>query len=396
MARKLESFITSFIASTHPTAAPILWRRWIALTTLGAALKQNVFVRTTSNLYPNFYTIMVGHPGVGKTRCMNYARGLVTTADAAILAPTSVSFASLVDALTRAKVEIVRQPEGQIKYNSMLVLADELGAFMNKYDSEMMNGLQALYDTTPYSQERRTGDRKLRIDSPQLSILAGATPSFIVSFMPDGAWGQGFTSRTIMVFSDQRIDIDDFADHGKPMTEDLAHDLKEISQLYGRFTVHEQYRSAVNDWKSSGEPPVPGHPRLVHYNTRRRVHIYKLSMLASIDRGDDLTLTEPDFFTALEWLVSAERTMADIFKAGVTNADSQAMSDIIHWIKVTDFNGQGVSEQAIIRYAQPMIPLPSILRVIELLENSGQIYSVRQDKRTGVNYYRVVQQPEEN
>jgi len=73
-----------------------------------------------------------------------------------------------------------------------------------------------------------------------------------------------------------------------PSTADLAHDLKIINSLYGEFTVTQSYKDAVNYWRSQGEPPTPDHPKLVHYITRRRVHIYKLSMIASINKSSGL------------------------------------------------------------------------------------------------------------
>jgi hypothetical protein len=390
MTRKCPSFIAAFIRETEALASPTIFRRWSAISLISAVLEQKVYVRTTRPVYPNQYVFLIAHPGVGKTRVINEVKHLCTALGdiGPIQAPVSVYFASLVDALERAKRTILRQPEGEIKYNAMYITADELGAFMHKYEPEMIDGLSAFYDTTPYSQERRTNDIKIKILAPQINILAGSTPQNLMGFMPEKAWGQGFTSRIIMVFSDQRIIVDDFADTGPSRLDDLIADLKTISKLQGRFTVTEEYRTAVNEWKKAGEPPVPGHPRLTHYITRRRVHLYKLSMIASIDTRDDLTLTEADFLTALEWLASAERTMPDIFKAGAMNADSAAMDEIVHFIRITD-PGSGISEQRIVAFAKERIPITSILRVIEIMESSGQIREVRRDRRTNARFFSV-------
>lgn len=391
--RRLESFIDTFTAATEPLASPKIFRRWTAIATIAAALRQNVWIKSSSRLHANLYVFLIAHPGVGKTRVLNYARDIVAEAKDLHLAPVSVTFASLVDSLTEATVEIVRQPEGKIVYNSMQIIADELGAFIHKYDNEMIAGLTAFYDPTPYQQSRRTGGKdgqgvRLAIRSPQLNLTAGSTPQNLIGFLPEGAWGQGFTSRIIMVFSDEKLIVDDFADHGPSFTADLIHDLKHFTTLYGQFTVDSDYREAVKQWRNAGEPPVPGHPRLIHYCTRRRVHLYKLSMVSAINRSDDLVLREPDFFTALEWLSQAELYMPDIFKAGATNADSQAMDDIVDWIKITDL-GSGVSEQRIIHYARDKIPFNSILRIIEILEASGQILLVNMNPRTGAKFYKV-------
>lgn len=387
--RRLTSFISTFVDATANLGAPTIFRKWTAMSLLGAAVEQKVWVKTSRPLFPNMYVILIAHPGVGKTRTISEGRYIAQAVTDLHLAPISMTFASLVDALAEAKCELVRAPQGKINYNAMYITADELGAFMHKYDNEMIDGLAAFYDPTPYKQTRRTESLVVEIKSPQLNILAGSTPQNLLNFMPEKAWGQGFTSRIILVFSDERIVVDDFADHGAPPTEDLKHDLKQVASLYGQFTVTEAYKSAVNSWRATGELPIPDHPKLIHYITRRRVHIYKLSMIASLNRDNALVLTEADFFTAISWLCEVEVFMPDIFKAGSMNADSAAMDEIIHFIAMTNIAGTGVSEHRIINFARERLPLNSIPRIIEIMEGAGQITCVRRDKHTGARYFSV-------
>jgi hypothetical protein len=204
--------------------------------------------------------------------------------------------------------------------------------------------------------------------------------------MAEKAWGQGFTSRVIMIFSDERIVGDDFIELIEEQSPALKHDLQKINSLYGHFLVTPEYRQAVNNWRALGEAPAPNHPKLVHYVTRRRVHLYKLSMVSSADRGDDLTLTKADFNRAMNWLTHAEKQMPDIFKAGATSADGAAMAEILHYIMINE-KGWGVSEQKITRFASDRIPITSILRVIEIMEGSGQIILRGIDKNTKVRYF---------
>jgi hypothetical protein len=299
-----------------------------------------------------------------------------------------MTFPSLVDALIEAKRTLVRLPAEEIVYNSMYVCADELGAFMHKWDEEMTKGLSAFYDPDPYSHHRRTKELKLTIESPQLNLLCGTTPQDLMDLMPENAWGQGFTSRLIMVFSDERLSGDDFAVQAPIQTDDLAHDLKLIANLYGKFEVTSAYRDRVREWQKLGEPPIPNHPRLLHYNGRRRVNLYKLSMIASVERNSSLTLTLDDFNRAYDWLCEAETYMPDIFKAGATNADGQAMDEIEHFVRISD-QGQGVPDHKIVHFARERIPIHSILRVIEIMEKSGQIELIRTSGHLKVRHYRI-------
>lgn len=334
------------------------------------------------------YIMLVAHPGVGKTRTINEGRHYVRALPEFHLAPISMTFASLVDSLVKAKRVLVRQNSDPLEYNSMMICCDELGAFIHKYDNEMIDGLSAFYDPTPYQQIRRTNDINVKILSPQINILCGSTPQNLTDLMPEKAWGQGFTSRLLMIFSDERIIGDDFADVDEAYSSDLAEDLKSINSLVGQFEVTEAYRSAVNNWRALGEPPIPNHPKLIHYVTRRRAHLYKLSMVSAIDRSNALILTRDDFNRAMSWLLEAEETMIEIFKAGATNADAQAIHEVVHFIKIND-RGKGISEQKIIRFALELIPRDSILRIIEIMERSGQITLRGIDRSTKLRYYSI-------
>lgn len=387
--RHLESWVDAFVEQTSNLDSPAIFRRWTAISTIAATLEQKVWLQTSSPLYPNLYTLICGHPGVGKTRTIRVGRSYVSKLPDFHLSPISMTFASLVDSLLKAKRMIIRLPDDPLEYNSMYICADELGAFISKYENDMIDGLSAFYDVDAYSQTRRTTDIKIKIEKPQINMLAGSTPQNLTALMPDKAWGQGFTSRLIMIFSDERIIGDDFAIQETNSCDDLDHDLAIINSLVGQFHVTAEYQAAVNNWRSLGEPPVPSHPRLLHYVTRRRTHLYKLSMIAAVDAGNSLILGRAEFNRAMGWLIEAEDTMPEIFKAGSANADGNAMEEIAHFIRI---RGKMVSEPQILRFAQNLIPSHSILRVIEIMERSGQIKCLGQDRATGVRFYQSIDQ----
>ncbi len=230
---------------------------------------------------------------------------------------------------------------------------------------------------------------KIKIDRPQVNLMSGTTPSNLINLMPESAWDQGFTSRVILIHSDERIVGDDFAGVTREMDDKLIHDIKMIGALSGEFKVTEDYRRAVNDWRALGEPPIINHPKLLHYKTRRRVHLYKLSMVSAADRGDVLLLTKEDFNRAMGWLVEAEVYMPDIFTAGSTGTDARAIDEIAHYIRSVD-KGDGVPEHQIINFARARVPMHSILRVIEIMVASGQIVSRGEIDKYGNRWFKSV------
>jgi hypothetical protein len=344
-------------------------------------------------LHPNMYTFLVGHPGVGKTRSIRAAKRYYLETPDPRPAPTSMTAASMIDAVAKAKRQVVthdtvRKTMDQFEYNSMYITADELSAFMHKYDEEAIGVMSDFYDPQPFGQTRRGNDLNIKIKSPQLNLICGTTPANLMKYMPDTAWEQGFTSRLVLIFSDERHIGDDFEHKQTGLNPDLIHDLNAISGLIGKFEVTPEYQSAVNAWRQLGEPPMPSHPKLLHYCTRRRVHLYKLSMVSAIDRSDVLVLSKDDFNRALGWIVEAEATMPDIFKAGAGNADARAMDEIYHYVLTMGARGP-VAEYKIINFARELIPMHSIERVIGVMERAGMLTALKLDPRTGLRMYKA-------
>lgn len=390
--RKSNSWIESFVNYTSNLEAAEIFRKWAAITTIAATLEQKVWLLTSAPLYPNLYTFLVGHPGVGKTRTVMAAGMFFRELPDFHMAPTSMSMASLVDALLEAKRMIIQLPNPPMEYNSMFIVADELSAFMHKFDEEIIGGLTTFYDVTvPYAQHRRGKDIRIKIKHPQLSILSGTTPSNLMRFMPENAWDQGFTSRVIMVFSDERIITDIFAQESRGLPDGMLHDLCLINSLSGQFSVTEDYKNAINNWRALGQTPIPNHPKLIHYCTRRLGHLLKLSMVAAVDKSNELLLTKDDFNRAMGWLLEAEDTMSEIFKAGSTGNDAKAMDEIFHFVLISDL-GAGVSESKIVNFARERVPAHSVMRVLEIMERSGMLQAISNDPKTGLRQYGAIPQ----
>ena len=134
-----------------------------------------------------------------------------------------------------------------------------------------------------------------------------------------------------------------------------------------------------------GEPPVPSHPKLIHYVTRRRTHLYKLSMVSAIDRSNALILTKDDFNRARVGSLKPKPQWPKSSKP------ARPMPTPLRWRKsstVKIHDGEyGVSEQKIIRFARDRLPIHSIHRVVDILERSGQIHLLGIDRTTKIKYF---------
>jgi len=131
--------------------APLIWRKWAAISTIAATVEQRLYVISGGErLTPNIYCALVGHPGTGKTRCVKRSRRYYMETDEPHLAPTSMSASSMIDALSKNKRSVMMpgekgEPPTPFEYNSMYITADELTAFMHSYGEEAIGTMSTYF-----------------------------------------------------------------------------------------------------------------------------------------------------------------------------------------------------------------------------------------------------------
>lgn len=331
------------------------------------------------DLYPNMYIVLVGPPGVGKTVVTAITEDLWRSNTSLHVAPKSVSKASLIDSLNDAKRTrtVINGGSSQyMEFHSLLINAGELGVLIPQYDSDFMNILTDIYDGRQYEERRRGKDLHITIKKPQLNILAATTPSYLNATLPEGAWDQGFLSRTFLIFSGDTTLVDLFGDEtpDNDKFSELRSDLRAINDLAGAFAFSLPAREAMRAWHLAGGPPRPEHPKLVHYNTRRSAHLLKLCMVASAARGPDMTITLPDYQTALDWLMEAEAIMPDIFKALGARGDGNVIEEAYHYLfKIWMATHEPIGEHRLVGFISERVPSYNVMKIIEIMEKSGQI-----------------------
>jgi hypothetical protein len=377
--RKCPSWIESFVEHTVNLESSERYRRWAAIAMIAAVLEQKVYVDTGSPLYANLYTFLVGHAGIGKSRAITAASGIIREALPEIWwGATSMTKAALSDYMNEAKRFIANIPHAPIEYNSLVAVADEFSAFMSEYDSTLVSSLVQFYDVVPYSEGRRVSNIRIKIPRPQLNLLSGSTPSNLMHTLKDYVWEQGLMSRVIMIYADDRPLIDVFNTPPMPKPANLIHDIKIINTLMGEFQYTDDFAKAMHNWKLLKLAPIPDHPKLVHYNTRRWAHLLKLTMIASVDRSNDLMLEVQDFNRAMGWLLEAEGHMSLIFQVGSIAPDSRIMDEVVHFIKQ---HPGAVSEHLIINFMRERTGSMTIRPMLQAMEGSRMIVAIGVDSK---------------
>ena len=373
----MQDWIDQFYEYTDHLTSPRLFRKWAGIAAVAGALERKVWVRTLgSNLYPNLYTVLVGPPGVGKTEVTWRVRTLWQELKEHHVAASSLTAASLIDDLKDAsrRIMVPNQVPSVVQFNSLQVCSNELGVLLPAYENEFMNKLTELYDCKAYSERRRTKDLHFEIKEPQLNILAATTPSFLNNVMPEGAWDQGFLSRTLLVYSGETFVKDIFVDEQKDEEgwRALQEGLSRVSKVYGKIGFSDEVKDLIRNWIFGGCEPRPDHPKLTHYLTRRPVHMIKLCMISAMSRGSEMLIEVQDFERALGWLLEVEMFIPDIFKSMAAGGDSKVIEEAWYFCyKIFMKEQKPIVEMRVVQFLQERTPAHNVMRILDVMTRAG-------------------------
>lgn len=377
MPRQSASFIDGFLSYTEGRGSPAIYRKWTAIFLVGAALERKAWITTAKGvLYANQFIFLIGPAGVGKSLCTALSYDLLsairTPESPIFVAPTSVTKASLADALNKAERRIVKLTENPpiTAFNSLQVVSNELGVFLPAWDGDFMSTLTDLWDNGRYHETRRTSKIEINIPKAQLNILSATTPAFLNSLLPEGAWEFGFMSRVINIYSGETAYTDIFAelDYDGAGYKSLVGDLTDIYNIWGEFTITDEVKEAINAWARSGFNPRPDHPKLIHYGTRRLAHLLKLCIIACAASSSDRAITLEHYAEALDWLVEAESHMPDIFKALKVGGDQRSMEECWHFAYQYFMKHKTpVPEHLLVMFLGERVPAHSVDRILDVM-----------------------------
>lgn len=377
MSRKLGNWINEFQLYMGGRGSPVPFTQWAGIFAVAAVMERKCFMKSRrGTLYPNLYCMMVGPPGVGKTQASDEVRRMIESNEQLHVAPSSVTKASLIDSLNSARRDIIIPLKGNLSYNALTVVSNELGTFLPSYESDFMSVLTDIYDNKTYSETRRTNKLSIKIDDPMLNLLAPTTPSYLNNLLPEGAWDQGFLSRVLLVYSGSAEHTELFGevDYDEAKEKALKHDLAHIARLQGQFRFEEDVVVALEAWHKAGGPPIPTHPKLAHYNTRRTAHLLKLCMIASAADNDGLVITLDHYVEAQDWLIRAEATIPDIFKAMKNGGDARVIEEAWHFLyELYLKKKEPIAENRLFHFLQERTPAHNVVRIADVMEKAGLI-----------------------
>lgn len=355
----MRSFIDSFCDFHSQRSSPDIFVLWGALYCLSAATNRRVYaVMEERELYPNLFSMLIAPPGVGKSSVVDMIRKLLhkTFKDRPPtgLGSSNLTGARLGDELKNNRFHILPPESNGIpeKYHALHLAVSDLQTLFPSYNEDIVAKLTRFYDCDHYDEGRRGGDGKNTFDLERVYVtfLAGTTPSHLYNTLPASAWNEGFMSRFLFVYSDERKKRPLFGTSRKAHLDLLDLEMREHlnalrkdMDFEGEVRLSPEVSKLLEDMNdNNGVASIPGgmeiypptHPRLEHYLVRRLAHLLRLMTLSCLNRLDrSLTITEEDFGNALAWLYRCEQSMVSFLHSGMRGAADDLFAVIRYEVK---------------------------------------------------------------
>lgn len=374
----MQDFIEAYLATTKGMPSPRIFRLWAAISCLAGALERRVWTTTMAgHTYPNIWCTLTGSPGSGKSIALIPVRELWSHTKGLHLGPANVTPPRFIDCLEEALRMVDFGDALPHMYCALSLCCREFGSFFPKYDLGFLSDMSDLYDNPPKYDLLRREAKSTIVENPTVNIITAATPGYLGELLPEAAWKQGFTSRMIFIYGNSERAYNNFFAAPKSLeTSGLYTRLNDLFQACGEVLWQEDAQEEFIKWFSTGAEPCPTHGRLQEYNSRRDIHIIKLSMLSAASAGHELLVTLKDIQRAKTWLLEAEERMPDIFRSMVQKSDNQVLEDM-HYTLYGIYISQPVNsrkplkEEEVWNYLKIHVESSKIKPLIELAEKSG-------------------------
>lgn len=316
MSRQLSNWINEYLNFTDNSEPAFLYRKGCGLSVVASVLQRKCWIPfRRSTLYPNLYIILVGGTGVRKGTAFAQAQKFIGIPELGIrMAVDSTSKVQLIKDFVGA-VEMAMMDNGEQYFHSSLTIhSPELTVFLGYQNLDLLTALIDWYDSNKNPWIYRTGNAgSQEIMGVWANILGASTPDLLRAALPLVSIGGGLIGRMILLFSPKRekkIYVDLPTEQENKLESLLREDLIDMSRMRGQFLFTDSFIDVATEFYANfeEEDECRDH-RFEGYFNRKVATLYKLSMIFSACRDNDMVVIPEDFERSLEFLGEVEHMM---------------------------------------------------------------------------------------
>jgi hypothetical protein len=269
------------------------------------------------------YTLLIGSAGSRKSSAINIAKGLLKQSGYTHFSPTKttkekffIDMAEQNSAESTDASDFLEQSlfgdrqDDPNTVSEMFIVAGEFNTFFGNNILDFVTDLGELWDYSGRFESKVKNSKSVQIMNPTINILGGNTPTGFSAAFPIEILGQGFFSRTLMIYGDRTRDKITWpeppdAEHTAALLVALR-EIKTVAISTGKMRLSDEAKNLLDtiyrSWKDLDDA------RFESYSNRRFTHLLKLCMIVAAIRLSD-TIQPDDVVYANTMLSYAEHFM---------------------------------------------------------------------------------------
>ncbi len=312
-----EGFLTDFVYASRGLTSPTEFCLWTGLFVVSSCIRRDAWIDWSplGCFYPNLYVILVAPPGLcGKGTVINFGMDVLENSTKFLQNETLkklkqflifrdkiTSEKLLMDIATWSKARIEIEVEGNTRFinrsGAVILCADELSVFLGKqqYNEGLISILLGLYDNKKEFGYSTKVHGRLTVKGSYTTLIGGTTIAGLRESIPEAAMGDGFLSRTIMVYRDRptRPYRKPRAVVGGPSNEELAKRLAWICEKsVGEFSLSKGADDFHESWHEEFLKRQMRDDNEVFITSRFNTLLLKTALLISAQGYKDGTVIE--------------------------------------------------------------------------------------------------------
>lgn len=351
------------------------------------------------NLFPNMFTILVGHTGLGKGRSVNPAVGLLREAGVANILSDKLTIQYILEKISDRGQAVAQLnlggPSGMVSFGldaTCFVSAPEIEDLLTMSDA--MPTLKELWEAKDGPFEYGTRNKGLvKVAKPCPTLLGGCTPSQIALLFPSKAVGGGFVRRCNFVYESERAKVIPWPierNGGDVAKMNLINDLKHIAtNVKGRFDFDPHARKMFEDYYRSTDCDEFADEATSSYENSRPIHALKLAMCLTASRFDSMVINFVDMSKAIEMVNKVTDELKKVFRAVGDSEQAIIMDKVMRYIEIKT-KASFCTRQDLMAALWKDVGSSQNLDIILATLEAGHL--IRTENRMNVTVYRIVKQ----
>lgn len=352
------------------------------------------------NLFPNLYTVLVGHTGLGKGRSINPVVSLLKESGVANVMSDKLTIQYILEKISdrgnaAAQLNFTPAPGGIISFaldSSCFISAPELEDLLTTSDA--MPPLKELWESKKGVFEYGTrGKGLVKITDPCPTLLGGCTPSQISFLFPSKSVGGGFVRRCNFVYESERTKLIPWPverNGNDAVRNSLVDDLKHISQLRGAFSFDPHAKRMFQDYYNNTHGDEFADEATASYETSRPYHALKLAMALTVSRFDTMVINFLDMEHAIRMVNKCTEDLKRVFRSVGDSDMAVVMDKVIRFIE-TKGKLSYVTRQDLMGALWKDVGSSTNLDIILATLEAGHV--IKREERSGLTTYRIIKAP---